>query len=84
MDEGTYAEDFVSYRFFHQRISTKSICGALKAYVNFTKSGKEEPAVWLGDHHDNGTAYTYASYIKGETFLVELGYMGEENLAKLC
>jgi hypothetical protein len=64
-------------------ISTESICWS-KAYANFAKSGKEEPAVWLGDHHDNGTAYTYASYIKGETFLVELGYIvGEENLNKI-
>jgi len=87
MDEGftQYAEDFVSYRLFPPTQSQPNpFTGALKAYVNFTKSGKEEPAVWLGDHHDNGTAYTYASYIKGETFLVELGYIvGEENLSKI-
>ena len=87
MDEGftQYAEDFVSYRLFPPTQSQPNpFTGALKAYANFTKSGKEEPAVWLGDHHDNGTAYTYASYIKGETFLVELGYIvGEENLNKI-
>ena len=87
MDEGftQYAEDFVSYRLFPPTQSQPNpFTGALKAYANFAKSGKEEPAVWLGDHHDNGTAYTYASYIKGETFLVELGYIvGEENLNKI-
>lgn len=87
MDEGftQYAEDFVSYRLFPPKESQPNpFVGALKAYANFAKSGKEEPAVWFGDHHDNGTAYTYASYIKGETFLVELGYIvGEENLSKI-
>lgn len=87
MDEGftQYAEDFVSYRLFPPTQSQPNpFVGALKAYANFAKSGKEEPAVWLGDHHDNGTAYTYASYIKGETFLVELAYIvGEENLNKI-
>lgn len=87
MDEGftQYAEDFVSYRLFPPKeVQPNPFVGALKAYANFAKSGKEEPAVWLGDHHDNGTAYTYASYIKGETFLVELGYIvGEENLSKI-
>ena len=57
---------------------------AIQSYVRFVKSGKEEPAVWLADHHDNGTVYTVASYTKGELFLVELGYIvGEENLSKI-
>lgn len=87
MDEGftQYAEDFVSYRLFPPKeAQSNPFVGAIKAYVNFTKSGKEEPAVWLADHHDNGTAYTYASYIKGEMFLVQLGYIvGEENLNRI-
>ena len=87
MDEGftQYAEDFVSYRLFPPTESKPNpFADAIRAYVNFTKSGKEEPAVWLADHHDNGTAYTYASYIKGEMFLVQLGYIvGEENLNKI-
>ncbi|MCD9856421.1 M1 family metallopeptidase [Epilithonimonas sp. JDS] len=87
MDEGftQYAEDFVSYRLFPPKESKPNpFADAIRAYVNFTKSGKEEPAVWLADHHDNGTAYTYASYIKGEMFLVQLGYIvGEENLNRI-
>lgn len=85
MDEGftSYAEDLVMYQLFPPETSqpnpfTKSI----ESYVNFTKTGKEEPAVWLGDHHDSGTAYSFASYVKGELYLVELGYiMGEQNLS---
>ncbi|MBO6201656.1 MAG: M1 family metallopeptidase, partial [Chryseobacterium sp.] len=87
MDEGftQYAEDFVSYRLFPTtETKPNPFADAIRAYVNFTKSGKEEPAVWLADHHDNGTAYTYASYIKGEMFLVQLGYIvGEENLNRI-
>lgn len=87
MDEGftQYAEDFVSYRLFPPKEAKPNpFADAIRAYVNFTKSGKEEPAVWLADHHDNGTAYTYASYIKGEMFLVQLGYIvGEENLNRI-
>lgn len=87
MDEGftQYAEDFVSYRLFPPSApQANPFVGTIKAYVNFVKSGKEEPAVWLADHHDNGTAYTYASYIKGHLFLVQLGYIvGEENLNRI-
>ena len=53
-------------------LSLKMICqilyNAIQSYVRSVKSGKEEPAVWLADHHDNGTAYTVASYTKGELF----------------
>ena len=84
LDEGftSYAEDFVMNALFPKMI--KSFYNAIQSYVRFVKSGKEEPAVWLADHHDNGTAYTVASYTKGELFLVELGYIvGEENLSKI-
>lgn len=87
MDEGftSYAEDYVMNVLFPPKDKTANpFVGAIKGYANFTKSGKEEPAVWLADHHDNGTAYSVASYTKGELFLVELGYIvGEENLSKI-
>ena len=73
-DECTFPKDDMPNPFYN----------AIQSYVRFVKSGKEEPAVWLADHHDNGTAYTVASYTKGELFLVELGYIvGEENLSKI-
>lgn len=83
MDEGftSYYEDLVMNEWFPNKENKNPFSGNINAYINFTKKGIEEPAVWLGDHHDNGTAYTYASYIKGELYLVELGYiLGEENL----
>lgn len=86
LDEGftSYAEDFVMNALFPKDDMPNPFYNAIQSYVRFVKSGKEEPAVWLADHHDNGTAYTVASYTKGELFLVELGYIvGEENLSKI-
>lgn len=87
MDEGftSYAEDFVMYRLFPPKnpISNPFV-PAINSYVKFVKGGLEEPAVWLADHHDNGNAYSVASYTKGELFLVQLGYIvGEQKLAEI-
>lgn len=84
MDEGftSYAEGYVMYQLFPEELPNP-FDNTVNAYRNFIKKGIEEPAVWLGDHHDNGTAYTYASYVKGELYLVQLGYiMGEQKLAE--
>jgi aminopeptidase N len=83
MDEGftSYAEGVVMAQLFPNKNNINPFIGTLNAYRNFVKKGFEEPAVWLGDHHDNGTAYTYSTYVKGELYLVQLGYiMGEQNL----
>ena len=84
MDEGftSYYESLV----MHQILPPKEpeanpFVGSLTNYRNFVKRGIEEPAVWFGDHHDNGSAYSFSTYVKGELFLVQLGYiMGEQNL----
>lgn len=85
MDEGftSYAEDYVMSRLFpSEKPEPNPFVNAVNSYIRFTKTGLEEPAVWLGDHHDNGNAYTFATYVKGETYLVQLGYiMGEQNLS---
>ena len=86
LDEGftSYAEDFVMNALFPKENLPNPFYNAISGYINFSKSGKEEPAVWLADHHDNGNAYTVSSYTKGELYLVELGYIvGEENLSKI-
>lgn len=87
MDEGftSYAESTVMNQLFPPKDPVANpFVGSLDGYRNFVKRGIEEPAVWLGDHHDNGTAYSFASYVKGELYLVQLGYIvGEENLAKI-
>ena len=84
MDEGftSYYESLV----MHQILPPKEpeanpFVGSITNYRNFVKRGIEEPAVWFGDHHDNGSAYSFSTYVKGELFLVQLGYiMGEQNL----
>lgn len=86
MDEGftSYAEGYVMNQLFPPAQPLPNpFVNSINAYRNFIKKGIEEPAVWLGDHHDNGTSYTYASYVKGELYLVELGYIiGEQNLTE--
>lgn len=87
LDEGftSYAEDFVMYQLFPPvEALPNPFVPAIEGYVNFTKRGIEEPASWLADHHDHGSAYSVASYTKGQLFLVELGYIvGEETLSKI-
>lgn len=85
IDEGftSYAEDLIMHQLFPPaKPAANPFVGAINNYVKFNKTGLEEPASWLADHHDNGTAYSFASYVKGELFLVQLGYiMGEQNLS---
>ncbi len=85
MDEGftSYYDDAIMYQLFPPKTpQANPFTGSLDRYRSFVKRGIEEPAGWLGDHHDNGNAYSFATYVKGELFLVQLGYiMGEQNLA---
>lgn len=85
MDEGftSYYDDLIMHQLFPPKEAVANpFVNTINSYVNFTKTGKEEPAVWLGDHHDDGRAYSVASYVKGELFLVQLGYIvGEQNLS---
>ena len=85
MDEGftSYFDDMIMYQLFPPATAKPNpFTQSIEGYRRFVKRGIEEPAGWLGDHHDNGSAYSVASYTKGELFLVQLGYiMGEENLA---
>jgi hypothetical protein len=87
MDEGftSYAESIAMSRLFPpQNPSPNPFINTLNNYRKFVKTGKEEPAVWLGDHHDDGRAYTFATYVKGELFLVQLGYIvGEPVLSSI-
>lgn len=85
IDEGftSYAESMVMHQLFPPSSPEPNpFIQSINSYINFTKTGKEEPAVWLADHHYDGRAYSVASYTKGELFLVQLGYiMGEQNLS---
>lgn len=85
LDEGftSYAETYTMYNLFPPKEPQPNpFSSTLNSYIQFTKTGQEAPASWLGDHHDSGSAYSYASYVKGELYLVQLGYiMGEKNLS---
>ena len=87
LDEGftSYAESLVMHQLFPPKEKLPhAFLSTLQSYVNFTKTGREEPAVWLADHHDGGSPYSVASYTKGETFLIQLGYIvGEPALQKI-
>ncbi len=84
MDEGftSYYDDLIMHQLFPPAEPLPNpFVGTINSYINFTKRGIEEPAVWLGDHHDNSSAYSVATYTKGNIYLVQLGYiMGEKNL----
>lgn len=87
MDEGftSYAESIVMHQLFPPTDERPNpFVDKINAYRGIVQKGIEEPAVWFGDHHDNGTAYSFASYVKGELYLVQLGYIvGEQNLEKI-
>lgn len=87
LDEGftSYAESVVMSQLFPPNPpASNPFVSTLKNYANFAKSGREEPASWLADHHDGGTPYSYASYVKGETYLIQLGYIvGEQTLSQI-
>lgn len=87
LDEGftSYAESLAMYELFDEKkTAPHPFTSTIENYVKFTKTGREVPAVYLADHHKDGTAYSFASYVKGELFLVQLGYiLGEDQLSKL-
>ena len=87
IDEGftSYAESIVMQQLFPPtEPEPNPFVNSISNYVRFTKTGKEEPAGWLADHHDGGSAYSIASYVKGETYLVQLGYIvGEKKMQQI-
>ena len=54
-----------------------------QGYVNFAKSGFEEPLITHADHFVTNTAYGIAAYVKGAVFLAQLEYViGKEAFRK--
>jgi len=86
MDEG-----FTSYA---EELATAAIMPAPKqegpdfssfynAYFSLVKAGKEQPMSTHSDRYDINRAYTIGSYVKGEIFLAQLGYViGQDKLAQ--
>ena len=85
LDEGftSYAESWVTHQLFpSQKALPNPFLETINRYVRFTKTGMEEPAIWYSDYHHSGAGYSVAAYVKGELFLVELGYIiGEQALS---
>lgn len=53
--------------------------GAVSGYLNFSRTGLEEPLSIHSDHFQTNAAYGVAAYTKGEVFLTQLQYiMGKE------
>ncbi len=50
-------------------------CDAYIAYFKLVKSGLEEPMTTHADHFNTNYAYKTASYLKGEVFMEQLGYI---------
>ena len=57
--------------------------GTYGAYTYLAKSGMEEPLTTQADRYNTNMAYSIGSYVKGQIFLSQLGYIiGKEKLGK--
>ena len=84
MDEGftSYIEDLALNELALEKVENP-FEGSYKAYVKLVESGKEQPMSTHADRYDENRCYSISSYVKGEIFLAQLGYIiGKENLDK--
>ncbi len=88
MDEGftSFVSNYTQYNLFNNIYKLDSINPLIQSYeryVNFSKSGLEEPLTTHSDHFSTNQAYGVGSYTKGAIFLSQLKYIvGEEILFK--
>lgn len=90
MDEGftSWASDEVMNHLRSQglipgRVLDDPHASDYQGYVNFAKSGFEEPLITHADHFVTNTAYGIAAYVKGAVFLAQLEYViGKEAFRK--
>ena len=85
MDEGftSYAEQLATLNVFNKTIEPNPNMDAYATYFNLAKSGVEEPMSLLADYYNYNYAYSVEAYIKGQVYLIQLGYIiGEDNLKK--
>jgi hypothetical protein len=84
MDEGftSYIEDLAMNEIANEKV-TNPFEGSYKSYGKLVESGKEQPMSTHADRYDENRSYSISSYVKGEIFLSQLGYIiGKENLDK--
>lgn len=85
MDEGftSYAHQLADIHLSGQPIPPNPNPEAYADYFRLAKSGIEEPMSLLADYYDYNYAYSVQAYVKGQVYLIQLGYIiGEENLKK--
>jgi len=85
MDEGftSYAEQLAHLHVFNKPMESNPNPEAYTTYFDLAKSGVEEPMSLLADYYDYNYAYSVEAYVKGQVYLIQLGYIiGEENLKK--
>ncbi len=85
MDEGftSYISSLASYELNDKKNGKINFERTYATYNYLVKSGKEEPLTTQADRFNTNMAFSIASYVKGQIFLSQLGYIiGEENLAK--
>ncbi|RLD73219.1 MAG: M1 family peptidase [Bacteroidetes bacterium] len=85
MDEGftSYISSLASHELNDKKNGKINFERTYMTYNYLVKSGKEEPLTTQADRFNTNMAFSIASYVKGQIFLSQLGYIiGEENLAK--
>jgi len=85
MDEGftSYISSLASHEFNDKKNGKINFERTYTTYNYLVKSGKEEPLTTQADRFNTNMAFSIASYVKGQIFLSQLGYIiGEKNLAR--
>lgn len=83
MDEGftSYAEQLAHLQLTNQTIEPNPNPEAYDSYFELAKSKIEEPMSLLADYYNYNYAYGIEAYVKGQIYLIQLGYIiGNENL----
>lgn len=85
MDEGftSYISTLAAHALSENKGKKVNFERTYMTYSYLAKSGMEEPLTTQSDRYNTNMAYSIGSYVKGEIFLAQLGYIiGEDNLDK--
>ncbi len=85
MDEGftSYISSMAAHELSKNKTEKINFDRTYMTYNYIVKSGMEEPLTTQSDRYNTNMAYSIGSYVKGQIFLSQLGYIiGEENLDK--
>ncbi len=86
MDEGftSYISSLAAHELSSKKNEKINFTGTYMPYIYLAKSGKEEPLSTQADRYHTNMAYSIGSYVKGQIFLSQLGYIiGEQNLDQM-